>query len=131
MTDKHYLIILTLAGVVWFLIRIFLGGIFDMPSAGDLFTYIMFIPLAEELFFRGVLQDYFKEKTAKKILGLTYANIIVSVLFASAHIPAWGLFHSALVFIPSLAFGFLYDKSGKLVYCIFLHAVYNFNVFIV
>ncbi|PLX67647.1 MAG: hypothetical protein C0602_09840 [Denitrovibrio sp.] len=143
MTDKNRsdmlaMVVLVAAGIVWFIIRMQRGEFFP-PSAGDVFTYIIFAPLAEELFFRGVLQDHVNDwlrKNGRKHLFiktpvLSKGNIFTSLVFLLVHIPFWGVSHSLLVFFPSIAFGFIYDKTGKLVYPIFLHAVYNVNVFIV
>jgi membrane protease YdiL (CAAX protease family) len=117
-------------GMVWFGIRLSYGE-FRIPDTYSLFFYLMLVPTAEEMFYRGVLQSYLKKKTDYKILGITLANVAVSVIFALSHVPVWGVMHSALVFIPSLVFGFMFDRTGKIIYPLIIHSVYNMNVFIV
>lgn len=101
-----------------------------MISFGEVFTYLLFAPVAEELFFRGVLQDSMKKKLTGGIFFISFANIVVSAMFALLHMPLWGVLHGGLVFVPSLMFGLLYDRTQRVVYPIILHIVYNFNVFI-
>jgi len=92
---------------------------------------MIFAPVAEELFFRGVLQDAFRVRISGGFFAVSYANILTSVLFALVHIPFWGGAHAGLVFFPSVAFGLLYDRTGRLIYPIALHSLYNLNIFMV
>jgi membrane protease YdiL (CAAX protease family) len=56
---------------------------------------------------------------------LSVANLLTSVLFTALHFiyhaPAW----AALVFLPSLVFGFFKDRTGGLTAPILLHVFYN------
>jgi len=138
LSARFWLIILIVAGFAWFGFRLMYGSIV-VPPIFDIFTFVLFAPVAEELFFRGVIQDAIFIKVQQKsfgitfdsLLGLSVANLLTSIFFSLLHIPFWGVPHSLLVFFPSLAFGFLYDKSGRLLYPIILHAIYNLNTFIV
>ena len=125
-----WLLVLSGAGILWFFFRMS-GGHVSIPPAGDIFTFIILAPLAEELFFRGVVQDFLKKRLSGALFMISFANIAASVIFAAAHVPFWGFPHAVLVFIPSLAFGFMYDRTGTLVYPVILHTIYNFNIFIV
>lgn len=129
-SDRQYFLILAFAGFVWFGFRLSYGTLAPLPVM-DVFVFLFFAPIAEEMFFRGVVQDMLKRRVKGGLLLISYANILTSVFFALVHIPFWGVFHSVLVFIPSLAFGFLFDRTGRLYYSIILHLLYNLNVFIV
>lgn len=82
------------------------------------------VPIIEEVFFRGVIQTYLKNK-----LSRTLALIMSSAIFACIHIEkSWG----SLIFIPtlfvfSLAAGFLYEKERNIVAPITLHMLYNWT----
>lgn len=102
-----------------------------MPPLKNILIVVLLAPVAEELFFRGVVQSWLKIRFNGQFAFITYANIITSFIFAVIHIPYWGIFHALLVFLPSLIFGFLYDKTGKIHYSVILHIFYNLNIFIV
>lgn len=129
-SDILILVLFIFAGCLWFAVRLIYGSVQALPLS-DIFYFILFAPVAEELFFRGVLQDTLKQRTNRRISALTYANIFTSLVFAAVHIPFWGAMHSSLVFIPSLIFGFLYDRTGKIIFPVILHMFYNLNIFIV
>jgi len=83
-------------------------------------------PVLEEILFRGLLQELTHDYLSKAALGpLTLANFLTSVLFAGAHFfyhaPQW----AALVFFPSLVFGFFKERTAGLTAPIILHAFYN------
>lgn len=121
---------LAAAGFLWFALRLVWGSI-SVPPLTDILVYLLLAPLAEELFFRGVLQDFFRKRIKSHIFVISMANVITSLIFGIYHIPFWGTAHALLVVIPSLAFGLLYDRTERLTYPIILHMVYNLNTFIV
>jgi len=96
------------------------------------FYWILVFPVLEELVFRGWIQGSFEQQyTLTKYsfwferLGLSQANIITSMLFASLHfalVPAWTVL---LVFIPSLWFGWLKDRYQILLPSMVFHAYFN------
>lgn len=93
-------------------------GLFLLPA--------LVYPVLEEIAFRGLLQELVRDFVSKATLGpLTLANLLTSVLFAAAHFfyhaPVW----AALVFFPSLVFGFFKERTGALTAPILLHAFYN------
>jgi membrane protease YdiL (CAAX protease family) len=97
-------------------------------------VYVLLSPLAEELFFRGLIQTILSplQILNLKILdfSLTAPVVITSVLFAVAHF-AYSL--QALVFIIALSIfcGYLRERSQSVIPGIFAHAVFNiFSVFI-
>ena len=87
------------------------------PAALHLFATLFLAALPEEWFFRG----YFMMR-----LGMGWrANLFASLLFAALH----GLTHdwmtAALVFLPSLAYGWLYQRTRDLPLVVLTHAVSN------
>jgi len=90
-------------------------------------------PLLEEWLFRGLLQPQlltFRPLRAR-FLGLSNANLLTSLLFATAHLfvqpPLW----AAAVIIPSLIFGAFRDRYQSIVPAIILHSFYNLGYFLV
>lgn len=83
-------------------------------------------PVLEEVVFRGLLQELLHRHLSPWCLGpLTHANILTSLLFTALHFinhpPLW----AAAVFAPSLTFGLLKDRSGRLAAPILMHVFYN------
>jgi len=85
---------------------------------------LLVVPVAEELFFRGILQSYLKQYLESRWLAL----LVASVCFGGAHmvqpqvvIPLTGL---------ALILGYLYEKRGSLVAPILLHALFNLNTLV-
>lgn len=83
-------------------------------------------PVLEEVVFRGGIQQWLSERLSpRRWLGISPANILASLLFAGMHFfhhpPLW----AASVFVPSLAFGFFWDRYHSLRAPILLHVFYN------
>jgi membrane protease YdiL (CAAX protease family) len=96
------------------------------PQLSTLLLLVVAYPVLEEFVFRGLLQPALYHRTGARRYGpLTLANVLTSVLFALAHLPAHGMPHAALVFLPSLAFGLFRDRHGTVVSPIVLHASWN------
>lgn len=128
--DKYFWLCVAAAPVVW----IALSLIFGLPSSQRsaktpqmLAMTIVIYPLLEEIVFRGALQGWLLEfkSLAKKILYLSSANWITSLVFAGMHFinhaPVW----AALVLVPSLVFGWSRDRYKSVVPSICLHSFYN------
>jgi len=87
---------------------------------------VVFYPLVEEMIFRGLVQELVHDYISRRSLGpLSVANLLTSVVFTAMHFiyhaPVW----AALVFFPSLVFGFFKDRTGRLTAPILLHIFYN------
>ena len=87
---------------------------------------VVFYPFIEEIVFRGFIQELLHDRVSSRSFGpLSVANLLTSVLFTALHFihhaPAW----AALVFLPSLVFGFFKDRTGGLTAPILLHVFYN------
>lgn len=118
-------------GAAYFCIRIFLmDGSFAFDSS-KVFRYLILAPAAEELFFRGVLQEWLERRMAQTFFVITAANISVSAVFAVFHLWGGNPVHAFAVFFPSLVFGTLYSQYRTVMPCVLCHAFYNLNVMIV
>lgn len=110
--------------------RIELRWVLDRPL--QFFSLVLLYPTAEEVVFRGAVQTTLRRSTwaSGSWYGLTRANIITSLLFATLHFffhtPVW----AALVFVPSLVFGYFRDRHDSLCSPIALHIWYNSGYFL-
>ena len=87
---------------------------------------VLLYPVVEEIVFRGLIQELVRDTVSRKSLGpVTIANLMTSVLFSALHFiyhaPLW----AALVFFPSLVFGFFKDRTHRLTAPVILHVFYN------
>ena len=87
---------------------------------------VLVYPVLEEIVFRGLIQELVHEYLSKASLGpVSIANLLTSLLFTGVHFfyhpPLW----AALVFFPSLVFGFFKDRTQGLMAPIILHVFYN------
>jgi membrane protease YdiL (CAAX protease family) len=83
-------------------------------------------PLLEEIAFRGLLQELVHDYLSQARFGpLSVANLLTSVLFTAAHFFYHPPLAAALVFFPSLVFGFFKDRTGALTAPVLLHSFYN------
>lgn len=90
------------------------------------FTLALVYPLLEEIAFRGLLQELVRDLVSRARYGpLTVANLLTSVLFAAAHFFYHPPLAAALVFFPSLVFGFFKERTGSLLAPVLLHVFYN------
>ena len=91
---------------------------------------VLLYPVVEEIVFRGLLQELVRDYISRRTLGpVTIANLLTSLLFTGLHFiyhaPLW----AALVFFPSLVFGFFKDRTHHLVAPVILHVFYNAGYF--
>ena len=135
LSDRFFIGAGVLAVPVWLLI--YFTPILPLPARdfppAQLLELGLVFPVVEELAFRGLIQGSLLRRAglAGRRFGVTGANGITSLLFASAH-----LFHhspgiAALIMIPSLVFGELRDRFDSTRPAIFMHVYYNFGLFIV
>jgi membrane protease YdiL (CAAX protease family) len=77
-------------------------------------------PVIEELFFRGFMYNAFKKR-----IGIFWAMLITSALFASLHTNVIG-------FLPIMVLGFvlayMYEKTGTLVASVTVHMLHNLGM---
>ena len=96
------------------------------------FTLIIIYPILEELAFRGFLQTSLSRLFIRRafIYKITLANLITSILFSMVHLVGHSFIWSAIIFFPSLIFGYFKDKYGSTQPGIFLHIFYNSGYYI-
>ncbi len=103
---------------------------FNLPL---MFYICVLYPVLEELSFRGFLQTWLLERpvmAVHRLRGLTGANLLVSILFAAAHLISHPPLWSALVFFPSLVFGYFRERHDSVITPILLHSWYNTGFFL-
>ncbi|MBS0152564.1 MAG: JDVT-CTERM system CAAX-type protease [Nitrospira sp.] len=94
-------------------------------------SVVLWYPLWEELLFRGLLQGELIARgwTRCWVYGLSGANIAVSLLFTVFHFWSHSPIWAALVFFPSLIFGYLRDRFDSTMPSILMHMWYNGGYF--
>jgi membrane protease YdiL (CAAX protease family) len=78
---------------------------------------IGFVPVFEELLFRGMLQTTLRGYLARPWPAILITAVLFALLHPQTHWPA--------LFILGCAFGYAYEKSGSLLRAIFFHAAFN------
>jgi hypothetical protein len=92
----------------------------------DYLLPVLFYPVLEEVVFRGLLQELAQEYISRRTLGpISHANLLTSLVFTGFHFVNHAPLWAALVFFPSLVFGFFKDRYGTLTAPILLHGFYN------
>lgn len=101
----------------------------------EILPYVIVLQLVligpgEELLFRGVIQGTLRER-----FGSPVAIVLASLAFAPAHLTALvgGLSAVAvtitILFVPSLVFGYVYEKTDNVVVPMLTHGLYNATLF--
>ncbi len=80
---------------------------------------VILAPLAEEVFFRGVLQSFFRQQLGSPRIAI----LLASAVFAAVHINQPQAIPSLLAL--SLALGYNYERTGRLTSPILIHAIFN------
>lgn len=90
-------------------------------------TLCVLVPFLEELVFRGLLQGYFRqfEQGRKMLVSISAANVLTSLLFVLMHGLTRDGYTAVLVFLPSIYLGVVRDRIGSLVFCMFIHSLWN------
>lgn len=81
------------------------------------FSTLLFVGFPEEWFFRAYLME--------RIGNGMKANVIASICFSALHAITLNWVSSLLVFIPSLLFGWIYQKQRNIVTVVLIHSVSN------
>lgn len=128
--DKWFWLALAAGPCVWvalwwfFSVPITIGGAMTWTV---LLSLIVIYPVLEEIVFRGALQGWLLglQPFKQRLTGISLANLLTSVLFTGLHFfnhsPLW----AALVFVPSLVFGWARDRFDSIAPAIALHVFYN------
>jgi hypothetical protein len=98
--------------------RVMGGGDIGLIQAGTILLYVGFlVPIAEELFFRGILFRWLRQH-----FSFWPAALISSAIFGAAHFRAETMI---IVGMLGVAMAWLYERSGSLVPAILMHQTYN------
>ena len=103
-------------------------------AAPMLFVMVVLIrPILEEIVFRGLLQGWLikQRRWESKIVHISYANIITSLIFAALHLLAHPPIMALLVLLPSIIFGYFRDRyHGWLIPSVILHSYFNLGYYL-
>ncbi len=96
---------------------------FELPGLdlSFLIVGVFLSPIAEEIFFRGILYQYMRR------WGRPVAVVLSTLIFALVHFPGINLFH----FVGGLLFVIVYEKEKNLMTPIIVHILGNLGVFLV
>lgn len=125
--DSVFYIALAAGPVCWLVLTLVGLPVIGPPELLLWLKLSLLMPVLEEIVFRGGLQSGLvtRELFARSWSGISLANLLTSLIFAALHLfsqpPLW----AALVFIPSLVFGWARDRYDSVVPCMILHATYN------
>lgn len=131
--DRQFLVAMALGPCVWLALYLLLSPVRSPLDIKLLVMVCAVYPVLEELAFRGFLQSWLLEKrllAKTPVVGISYANLMTSILFAAAHLysqsPVWAF----LVFFPSLVFGYCRERFDGVLPSIVLHCWYNLGFFL-
>lgn len=125
--SNSYKVIMDTSGMSFWMLML----IFTVPA-------IIFSPIGEEIFYRGVLQKTFEQK-----LSVFSSTVIECILFAIIHLVHHGIIKTAagLEFLPvsgvlwmvqmffvALMFAWLRKRSGSIFVAILAHMVFNLTM---
>ena len=82
-------------------------------------SVVILAPVAEELFFRGLLQSMLRKYLNRPWLSI----LLTSIAFALIHQPLWHTMPA--LFVLSLAIGYNYERCGRLLPAILIHSFFN------
>lgn len=125
---------LALGAVFWVLLP-FLAVVQPLPwmylFSLPFLVAVLWQPIVEELLFRGCLQGWLLRYGwgQRSLVGVSAANVLTSIVFASAHITTHSFPWALSTIFPSLLFGVLRDRSGSVLPPLVLHVVYNAGYF--
>jgi membrane protease YdiL (CAAX protease family) len=128
--DPLFLLAMAAGPVCWLILATILQPVvqwgWPLQLPWQFLVSVVVYPIAEEIVFRGLIQEMLYEYFGSGRLGpLSVANLLTSCLFTGMHFiyhpPLW----AALVFFPSLVFGFFKERTAALSAPIILHAFYN------
>jgi uncharacterized protein len=85
------------------------------------FKLLLWGPVVEELVFRAGLQKLLMRKVEHSFVAIG----ITSVVFSLMHYGLSGNLESLAVFVPSVALGWVYQRTGSLLWTIALHIAFN------
>lgn len=93
-------------------------------EAASFLKALIVAPLVEELLFRGVMQA--RLRALRGFWGRPGSAITITALaFGVLHLSSAAPVHAALVVLPGIAFGWVYEHTRSIALCVALHSVAN------
>lgn len=126
--DRIWWLCVAAGPVVWLmLLALGMDRPSGWPSASTLVYGVLLYPALEEIVFRGLLQSMLLQYLVMQLrIGpISLANVTASLAFAASHLIYHSPVHAASVLLPSLVFGYVYERYRQVLPCILLHAFYN------
>lgn len=131
--DPLFIASLILAVPIWALAHWRHVGV--MPASGGVdaaCSILLMQPFFEEMFFRGAMQGALKTRIpAIHLYHLSGANVLVSGVFATAHLWRHPVWLAAAVLAPSLVYGHLRDRWSSIWPGVLLHVYHNTGLLLV
>ncbi len=126
--DRHWWALMLAGPAAW--IALIVAGVplpAGQPAAMSLLYGIVLYPVLEEIVFRGMLQSWLLQFAALKQRAgpISLANLVTSLVFAASHLLSQTPLQAALILLPSLAFGWAFERYRHVAPSIVLHAFYN------
>ena len=88
-------------------------------AALNVLAVLVFAPLGEELFYRGVIYRWLRQ-----LMPFGFALILSAFLFTAAHWSGYPV-HLGLVFASGLLYAWFFERSGSLLPGMLIHALVN------
>lgn len=131
--DWHWYLAFIAAIIFWLLVHVFFQPItpIDVLNSFELILVsIIIYPVLEEIVFRGLIQrQCLRFGIARRcFFGISGANVMTSILFTFLHFIHQPPLLAAMVFIPSLIFGYFRDRYKRIFPSILLHIFYNLGL---
>ncbi|MFZ6757917.1 CPBP family intramembrane glutamic endopeptidase [Undibacterium sp. Ji50W] len=101
------------------------------PHVGEFLFLNLFVTcIAEEAFFRGLLQQRLSDGLKRFRFGPQISLVAISILFGLAHFsskipPPWGLYTVLIATVAGLGYGYVYQKTKRIELSIGLHFALN------
>jgi len=87
-------------------------------------TVVLLVPFIEEVMYRGIAQESLRRLGFGPWLAIISTSALFALMHASA-VPANGQHALVALFVLSIFFGWLYERTGRLSASVTLHAVFN------
>lgn len=109
----------------------FLGLYVPAPDVRLTLSWLFLKAFIEELFFRFLLQEGLDRllKYGWRLGPLSLANVAASLIFACMHLVHQPASWAFLTFVPSLAFGYIWQRYRSVVPGTLIHFAYNACLF--
>lgn len=120
-----------IASIFWLLFPCYLSVTWHITPIISL-NMLLVYPIVEEWGFRGVIQEILLNRTwaRRNYYGVSHANLMTSCLFVAFHLINQLPLFAALVFLPSIIFGYFKERYSSLLVPIGLHILFN-GIFLV